>query len=160
HPFGREPLYADLAAIKREDLVAFHKKYYQPQDAYLAVWGDFDTDRMVQRVRDVLGAWPRGSVVYPDMPPVPATTASINLVVKESVNQSNILIGHRGTTQKDPDFYALSVMNEILGGSSGSRLVNEVRSRQGLAYGVGARLGAGLVYPGMFTVRCGTKSQT
>lgn len=160
HPFARQIEYADLARIQREDLVAFHTKYFHPQDAYLAVWGDFDTKQIIDQVRSVLGEWRRTEVSYPEVPPVPATVPSVNLVVKESVNQSNILIGHRGTTQKDPDYYALSVMNEVLGGGFGARLFSEVRSRQGLSYRVGAGLGAGLAYPGMFTVRCGTKSET
>ena len=160
HPFARQTEYEHLDRIKREDLVAFHQKYFHPQDAYLALWGDFDTNQIVERVRAVLGEWPKANVTYPEIPPVPATTPSVNVGVKESVNQSNILMGHRGTTQKDPDYYALSVMNEVLGGGFGARLFSEVRSRQGLSYRVGAGLGAGLAYPGMFTVQCGTKSET
>lgn len=160
HPFARQMEYEHLARITRNDLIAFHRQYFHPQDAYLAVWGDFDTNQIIERVRSVLGEWPKAAVTYPEIPPVPATSPSVNLVVKESVNQSNILMGHRGTTQKDPDYYALSVMNEVLGGGFGARLFSEVRSRQGLSYRVGAGLGAGLAYPGMFTVRCGTKSET
>jgi len=160
HPFGRDTEYAHLVGITRDDLLQFHRAYYQPQDAFLTVWGDFATPAMLERVRAVLGEWPRGNAAYPEVPPVPATTASVNLAAKTSINQSTILIGHRGTTQKDPDFYALSVMNEILGGGFGSRLFNEVRSTKGLAYRVGSGLGAGLAYPGMFTVTCGTKSET
>lgn len=160
HPFVRQTEYEHLDRIERSDLLDFHRTYYHPTDAYLAVWGDFDTQEVLQQVRDTFGAWPRASVKYPDIPPVPATSPSVNLAVKESVNQSTILIGHRGTTLEDPDYYALSVMNEILGGSFGSRLFNEVRSRQGLSYRVGSGLGAGLEYPGIFTVRCGTKSET
>lgn len=160
HPFVRQTEYEHLARIERGDLLDFHRSYFHPTDAYLAVWGDFDTQAIVQQVRDTFAAWPRASVRYPEVPPIPETTPSVNLAVKESVNQSTILVGHRGTTLKDPDYYALSVMNEILGGSFGSRLFNEVRSRQGLSYRVGSGLGAGLEYPGMFTVRCGTKSET
>lgn len=160
HPFVREVEYEHLARIGRSDLVDFASRYYHPQDAYLAVWGDFDAPQMVEKLRTVLGAWPAVAVQHPEIPPVPATVPAINLCVKESVNQSNIVIGHRGTTQKDPDYYSLVVMNEILGGSFGSRLFNEVRTRQGLSYRVGASLGAGLMYPGMFMVMCGTKSET
>jgi zinc protease len=160
HPLARQVEYAHLDRMKRDDLVSFHQKYYHPQDAYLAVWGDFSAADIIARLRTVLGEWPRAEVTYPQIPAVPLTISSVNLVVKESVNQSNLRIGHRGTTQKDPDYYALVVMNEILGGSFGSRLFNEVRSRQGLAYNVSSALGAGLSYPGMFRVRCGTKSES
>ena len=160
HPFARTTEYAHLETIRRDALMDFHRKYYQPQDAFLTVWGDFETAAMLERVRTVLGEWPRGNATYPEMPPVPETVPSVNLAAKTSVNQSTIRMAHRGTTQKDPDFYALSVMNEILGGGFGSRLFNEVRSTKGLSYGVGSSLGAGLAYPGMFAVSCGTKSET
>jgi zinc protease len=160
HPFARQIEYAHLAKITRADLQRFHRDYYQPQDAYLTVWGDFEAEPMLARVREVLGAWPRGKATYPEIPPIPATQPAVGLVTKTSINQSTIYLGHRGTTQKDPDFFALSVMNEILGGGFSSRLFNEVRSRKGLAYGVGSGLGAGLAFPGMFTVTCGTKSET
>jgi zinc protease len=160
HPFVAQVEYEHLARIQRQDLVRFHAAVYHPTRAYLAVWGDFVAADIVKRIESVLGAWPKSEVTLPAVPEVPATTPSVNLAVKESVNQSNIRIGHRGTTAKDPDYYALSVMNEILGGSFGSRLFNEVRSRQGLSYGVWSTLGAGLQYPGMFTVNCGTKSET
>ena len=160
HPFAAQVEYKHLATIGREDLLAFHRSYYHPTDCFVAVWGDFKTDEIVARIRSILGVWPRIEVRHPAIPPVPETTPSINLVVKESVNQSNIYMGHRGTTAKDPDYFALSVMNEILGGSFGSRLFNEVRSRQGLSYHVGSSLGAGLEYPQMFEIACGTKSQT
>lgn len=160
HPLARQVEYEHLARIERGDLQTFHQQYYHPQDAYLAVWGDFATTDAIARLRTALADWPRATVSYPEVPPVPLTMASVNLCVKESVNQSNILLGHRGTTQQDPDYCALVCMNEILGGSFGSRLFNEVRSRQGLAYSVGSSLGAGLSLPGMFQVRCGTKSES
>ena len=160
HPFARQIEYEHLARIGRQDLIDFHAKYYHPQDAYLAVWGDFTADEIVAKLRQVLGEWPSVTVTHAEFPPVPETQPSVNLCVKESVNQSTIWIGHRGTTQKDPDYYALVVMNEILGGSFGSRLFNEVRSRLGLSYSVGSALGAGLTHPGMFRVTCGTKSET
>jgi zinc protease len=160
HPFVAQVEYEHLDRIERADLIDFHRRYYAPNDAFLAVWGDFDAKAIIEKVRGTLGTWPRGNVVHPVIPAVPEMPASVNLATKESVNQSNILMGHRGTTMKDPDYYSLVVMNEILGGGFGSRLFNEVRSHQGLSYRVGSSLGAGMQYPGMFMVRCGTKSET
>jgi len=160
HPFVAQVEYEHLDRIGRDDLLDFHRRFYAPNDAFLAVWGDFDAKTIVERVQNTLGQWTRANVTYPEIPPVPETQASVNLATKESVNQSNILMGHRGTTMKDPDYYSLVVMNEILGGGFGSRLFNEVRSHQGLSYRVGSGLGAGMQYPGMFMVRCGTKSET
>jgi hypothetical protein len=117
-------------------------------------------DEAKQMMHSVFGDWAKGNVTYTEVPPTPATTASVNLAVKESVNQSNIRLGHRSITRNNPDYHALVVMNEILGGGLGSRLFNEVRSRQGLAYRVGSGLGAGFEQPNYFQVVCGTKSET
>ena len=160
HPFAAQVEYEHLANISRDDLLAFHKKWYHPGDASLAVWGDFSKDEIVASVQRLLGAWPKVTVQQPSIPATPEVHSSVNLVAKESVTQSNIRLGHRGVKMDNPDYYPLLVMNELLGGGLGSRLFNEVRSRQGLAYRVGSQLGAELAYPGMFRVVCGTKSET
>lgn len=160
HPFVQQIEYEHLDNISRSDLLEYHKKYYHPTNAYLALWGDFETAEAIAMVKEVLGAWPKTAVRYPKIPDVPEVTSSVNLVIKESVTQSNIRMGHRSVTRKHPDYYSLVVMNELLGGGLGSRLFNAVRSRQGLAYRVGSGLGANLEDPGMFRVVCGTKSET
>jgi zinc protease len=160
HPFAAQMEYEHLARIGRDDLLAFHKKWYHPGDASLALWGDFNKDEIVATVQRLLGAWPKVTVQQPPIPATPEVHASVNLVAKESVTQSNLRLGHKGIKADNPDYYPLLVMNELLGGGLGSRLFNEVRSRQGLAYRVGSQLGAELAYPGMFRVVCGTKSET
>ncbi len=160
HPFARQMEYEHVENIGRDDLVNFHNKLYQPGETYIAVWGNLSRDHVVAAVNKTLGAWPKKTVRYPNIPPVPEVRKSVNLVVKESVTQSNIRMGHRSVKVDHPDYHALVVMNEMLGGGLGARLFNEVRSRQGLAYRVGSRLGAELARPGMFQVVCGTKSET
>jgi predicted Zn-dependent peptidase len=160
HPFAQQIEYEDLANIGRDDLLTFHKRFYHPDECYIALWGDFSVDEAKQMVRNVFGDWAKANVRYPEVAATPATTASVNLAVKESVNQSNIRLGHRSVTRNNSDYHALVVMNEILGGGLGSRLFNEVRSRQGLAYRVGSGLGAGFEQPDFFRVVCGTKSET
>ena len=160
HPFAAQVEYEHLARIGRSDLLAFHQKWYHPADTYVAVWGDVAPAELVATLNRTLGAWPKKTVQRPPIPATPEVRASVNLVVKESVTQSSIRLGHRSIKADSPDYYALIVMNELLGGGLGSRLFNEVRSRQGLAYSVGSGLGADLASPGMFQVRCGTKSET
>ena len=160
HPFAAQVEYEHLAHITRADLIEFHTQWYQPADASIALWGDFDPARIVESVQRILGQWPKKAVQHPPTPEIPQVTKSVNLVVKESVNQSNVRLGQRSIRVDDPNYYPLLVMNELLGGGLGSRLFNEVRSRQGLAYHVGSSLGAHLAYPGMFEVDCGTKSGT
>jgi predicted Zn-dependent peptidase len=160
HPFVYQMEYEHLANISRTDLVAFHQKYYQPTDAFVAVWGDFQRNEMVNLLNQTLGAWPKKAVQHPKTPDTPEVQKSVNVVVKESVTQSNIRLGHRSIKRDDPDYYPLRLMNEVLSGGIGSRLFNEVRTRQGLAYRVGSGLGADLATAGMFRVVCGTKSET
>ena len=160
HPFAQQIEYDDLANITRDDLLQFHKSYFHPDECYIALWGDFSEGEAKQMVRNVFGDWKKGSVTYPEIPSTPETLASLNLAVKESVNQSNIRMGHRSITRNHPDYHALVVMNEILGGGLGSQLFNEVRSRKGLAYRVGSGLGAGYKEPEHFRVVCGTKSES
>ena len=77
---------------------------------------------------------------------------------KEDVNQSTVEIVGLGTERSNPDYYALSVMNEIFSGGFGSRVVQNVRTKLGLAYSVGGAYGATYDHPGVFRSSAGTKS--
>ena len=81
----------------------------------------------------------------------------MNAIRKDDMNQSVIRLGHIGGLMSDPDYLALMVMNEILGGGFTSRLFKNVRSRQGLAYSVGGAYGADFDHPGLFSLSCQTK---
>jgi zinc protease len=76
------------------------------------------------------------------------------------VNQSTIRLVTLGTRRDNPDFYAITVMNEALGGGFGARLFSNIRSKQGLAYSVGGGIGVQFDYPGIFQLVMGTKSET
>ncbi len=82
----------------------------------------------------------------------------VNFAEKSDVNQSNVLIVGLGTERSNPDYYALSVMNEIFSGGFGSRVVQNVRTKLGLAYSVGGSFGASYDHPGIFYVEAATKS--
>ena len=82
------------------------------------------------------------------------------MIRKDDVNQSNIYLGHIGGLRSDPDYFALIVMNRILGGGFTSRLFRNVRSREGLAYSVFGSYSANYDYPGEFYVGCQTKSES
>jgi zinc protease len=81
-------------------------------------------------------------------------------VDKEDVDQSNVLMAGLGTERSNPDYYALSVMNEIFSGGFGSRVVQSVRTRLGLAYSVDGSFGSAYDHPGLFMVYAATKSST
>jgi predicted Zn-dependent peptidase len=159
--YARQTEYATIDSITRDDLVAFHGKYFHPNSTMLAVWGDFDSEAMIAKVKEAFKDWPKADV---DLPPVAKVSyefpVTVSAIRKDDLSQSIIRLGHIGTTLKDPDYHALMVMNEILGGGFTSRLFKNVRSRQGLAYSVGGACGANYEYPGMFSLSCQTKLQS
>jgi predicted Zn-dependent peptidase len=159
-PLAREPEYATVAAVTRQDLVDFHARHYHPNNVHLGVVGDFAPAEMKKKIEAVFGAWPRGPEVKPITPAFREPKPGLYLVEKADVNQSNIRMGYLGMKITDPDYFATQVMNEVLGGGFASRLFSNVRSKKGLAYGVFGGVGAGFEVPGVFQVGMGTKSET
>jgi zinc protease len=160
-PYARTTEYRTLAAVTRDDLVAFHRRYLLPNRTLLGLWGDFDKKEVRELVGRVFGTWQRGPAPDDVLPDVASRgEGSVNLVSKEDVNQSQIRVGHLGGRIDDPDYYALTVMSEILGGGFSSRLFQTVRSQRGLAYRVGASWNAAYDHPGSFVVTSGTKSES
>ncbi len=160
-PYARQSEYATINAITRDDLIAFHNRFVHPNNIVLGLAGDFDTATMEKKLRDAFSKWPRGEKA----PPPPAVSATsrpgVYFISKEDVTQANIGAIHPATLlRSDPDYYAVVVMNEILSGGFSGRLMNEIRSKAGLAYGVGGGLGAGWDRPMLFNAFMGTKSQT
>ncbi len=84
----------------------------------------------------------------------------MNFIDKSDVDQSNVLIVGLGTERSNPDYYALSVMNEVFSGGFGSRVVQNVRTKLGLAYSVGGSFSASYDHPGIFYVQAATKSES
>ena len=153
---------ASIQALTREDLVAFHRKYYHPGNFIFAVSGDFRTADMKARLEKALAGWsvskePVPPVPKPDFTPVPG----VYIVDKPDVNQGRVSIGHLGIRRGNPDEIALEVMNGILGGADfSSRITNRVRSDEGLAYSAGSSFTAGIYYEGQFRASLQSKSAT
>ena len=160
-PLARLTEYATIKAVTRDDLVAWHKKYYQPNHILLGMSGDFDAAEMRRKIEAAFGDWPAG----PDLP-APAVAyqkepaPGYYFIEKSDVNQANIVFGHLGIETRNPDFFAVQVMNEILGGGFASRMFSNVRSKKGLAYNVYGSLGADYQHPGLFRAGLQTKSST
>lgn len=140
HPYGRVTTEASLKAITRDDLVAFHKSYFQPGRAVITVVGDVKLEDVTAAVEKALGAWPRGGATPAfDYPAAPAPKAStIYLIDKPGAAQSTFSIGAVGPSRNTPDYYALRVMNEMLGVLFQSRLNHNIREVKGYSYGVGS----------------------
>ena len=158
-PVARQTEYATIAAIARQDLVDFHAKYYHPNNLYLGVVGDFDSQEMLAKLQAAFGDWPKGPAF--DGGPVPYRTApnpGLFFIEKSDVNQANIVLAELGIEQKNPDYFPVQVMNEAFGGGFSARLFSNVRSKKGLAYSVRGGLGADFLYPGMFQAGLQTAS--
>jgi predicted Zn-dependent peptidase len=159
--YARQEEYATIDAISRDDLIAFHKKFYGPNNAMLAVWGDFDAKQMTEKIEKAFEGWQKVDLDLPRTPQVEYEfRKTVNVIAKDDVNQSNIYLGHIGGLMSDPDYFALIVMNRILGGGFTGRLFKNVRSREGLAYSVFGAYSANFEYPGEFYVGCQTKSES
>jgi len=139
-----------LRAFTTEDLRDFHARYYRPDDAALVVVGDVTPDAVLVELERAFGAWratgprPEPPAIAPPPKPGPRT---VYLVDKPGAAQSVIRIGWAGAPRATPDFFALEVLNTILGGSFTSRLNQNLREEHGYTYGAGSafdmRLGAG-----------------
>jgi predicted Zn-dependent peptidase len=153
---------ASINSITREDLIAFHEKYFFPGNFIIAVSGDFDTDELLAKLDDMFAGWPDPDLDLPEIPDVvPDPVPGVYMIEKEDVNQSRIRIGHIGVKRDIPDEYALVVMNDILGGGGfTSRIVSRVRSDEGLAYSAGSRFERPVLYPGTFRAYFQTKHAT
>ncbi len=126
----------------------------------VGVIGDFDTKAMEQKLRAAFEPLPAGTKLVSTLPPFTEPTPGIYFAEKADVDQSNIYMVGLGTREDNPDFYALSVMNEVFSGGFGSRVVQQVRTKLGLAYEVGGSFGAAYDHPGLFAVGLGTKSSS
>ncbi len=144
--------------ITRNDLVQFHHTYYRPNRTIVAIVGDIREHEALDVVRKHFGKWTKKDGVPSTFSPaVPLQQPKLKLIDKD-LTQANVILGHLGIDRKNPDFYAVSVMNYILGGGGfSSRLVNRIRDQKGLAYDVDSGFQAN-VMPGPFTVQLQTRN--
>jgi zinc protease len=160
NPYARRPEYATVDVITLDDLKAWHDKTVLPNNMIVAVSGDFDGAAMEAKLRAAFEPLPRGEKFESAKATFTDPKQSINFVEKSDVNQSNVVIVGLGTERSNPDYYALSVMNEIFSGGFGSRVVQNVRTKLGLAYSVSGSFSAAYDHPGIFYVLAATKSDS
>jgi predicted Zn-dependent peptidase len=159
--YARHTEYATIESITRDDLIDFHEKFYKPNNVMLGVLGDFDTKQMIKKIEKAFEKWQKADVQFPKAPEVKYEyRPTVNVVRKDDINQSNIYMGHIGGLMNDPDYFALVVMNRILGGGFTGRLFKNIRSREGLAYSVFGLYSSNYDFPGVFYVGCQTKSKS
>src|SRR4051812_41151791 len=138
HPYGR-PLSgteASVAAISRADLQTFYDTYYRPNNATLLVVGDVRPDDVERRAQALFGGWTRADVPAPSNSTAQTPKATtLVLIDKPGAAQSSFRIGGIGAPRSTKDYFALQVLNTILGGSFTSRLMQNLRETKGYTYG-------------------------
>lgn len=164
--FSTRRMTADqLATIIRDDLIAFHEKYWLPKNMLVTVSGDVKTEEILAELERRFGAWRAEGpeVPWPPARPEAKPVPGVYYVEKE-IPQGKVYIGHLTYQAKDwndEDRFALSVMNDILGGGGfTSRITNRIRSDEGLAYSAGSSFRVGLYWPGTFRISFQSKSAT
>lgn len=148
-----------LPKIKRADVVQFYAREYVPNQAIVTIVGDITVDQARAQIAKRFGAWKRGE----NGARVSATShqleKSVVKLIEKDLTQATILMGHVGISRTNPDYYAVTVMNYILGaGGFSSRLMDSIRDKQGLAYHVGSHFEANLM-PGPFIVSLQTRNE-
>ena len=148
-----------LPRMTREAMVRFYRTYYHPNNAILTVVGDISADEVKTKLLPNLAKWPKAEI--PEISFKPSFAMEEKTVkIDRGITQANIIIGQIGVSRDNPDYYALTVMNYILGGGGfTSRLVEEIRNKRGLAYSVASFFDPGK-YPGSFQIVLQTKNSS
>jgi zinc protease len=136
------PTAESIKAATPERLKEFHDRYYVPSNAILGVVGDVKHDEIMDLVRQCFGEWKGVPVSKPDWTQLPQpASAKIYLVDRPDSVQTNIVAGDYGARRSDPDYPALVVMNQVLGGGPQARLFLNLREEHGYTYGAYSRVG-------------------
>lgn len=142
HPFAR-PIGGtekSLRAISHGDILRFHNSYLRPNNAILAVAGDFDAGNMRKRIESALGDWERRSISRPETAATqPVSGQHVLVVDKPDATQTYFRIGNVGVRKGHPDTAVLDVVNTVFGGRFTSWLTNEMRTKAGLTYNAHSR---------------------
>ena len=158
---NRYPTEASLKVLTQDELRQFHKTWVHPANFVVAAAGDFDREAMIKKLEQLFANWPfKGSKA----PAIPTNTRFAEpglYIVDKDVNQGRVSILLPGITRDNPDYFPILVMNDILGGGGfTSRIMNRVRSDEGLAYSAYSSFPGGVYYPLTFSAGFQSKSRT
>jgi zinc protease len=155
------PTKVSVDSIRREDLVAFHREWFDPRNMIVAASGDFSKAEMVQKLDALFADWPFQGKAAPAVPKPNHKMPAGLFIVDKDVNQGRVSILLPGVLRTDPDIFAIQLMNDILGGGGfTSHIMSRVRSDEGLAYSAGSRLSGGVWYPGVLSAGFQSKVRT
>lgn len=161
HPY-RWPLNGteeSLNKITHADVVGFYAREYVPSQMILTIVGDVTAEQVTAFVQTHFGGWKKASQPPRSAKSAPPIEKKTVQLIEKDLTQSNVILGHGGISRTNPDFYAVTVMNYILGaGGFSSRLMDSIRDKQGLVYGIMSHFDARLM-PGSFWVNFQTRTE-
>jgi zinc protease len=160
-PYGRpvEGNEASVNALQQKSLREFYARYYRPNRTILSVVGDISHQEVAQALNKAFRSWHKGEPAKP--PAAPSKIGGPDSIrVDKELSQANIILGHEGVGRENPDYYAVQVMNYILGGGGfSSRVLDSIRNERGLAYSVYSYFSAEK-HRGTFELVMQTKNET
>lgn len=162
HAYGRtgDDISAFLNRLERRDILDFYSFFYRPNNTVMAIVGDVREGEIIGLLTEYFQGWRPKPQAGIQPVPLPALDSLVVKKIARDVTQANIVMGHLGISREDPDFYAVMVMNYILGGGGfSSRLMDNIRDNRGLAYDVSSGFDA-MKEPGAFSVEIQTKNES
>ncbi len=162
HPYARQVqgTIESLDLIARQDIIEFHNAFFAPNNTIMSVVGDISRDELKALLNKHLGQWKQKNISSAPLPSISAKNNPTVIKVNKDLTQANIILGHLGISRDNPDYYALSVMNYILGGGGfASRLMDSIRDNKGLAYDVHSYFSASK-FSGSFQAGLQTKNES
>jgi zinc protease len=158
-PYGHpvEGTRESVPRLTREAVLRSYRTYYHPNNAILTIVGDITGEEVKAKLFPRLEKWPLGEIPKESFHTTFAKEPK-TVKINRPITQANIILGHAGVSRENPDFYALTVTNYILGGGGfASRLMAEIRNKRGLAYSLASFFDPGR-YPGSFQIILQTKN--
>lgn len=162
HAYGRtgDDVAACLPKLTRQDILDFYKARYSPNNAIIAVVGDVTEQEIVALLKEYFKGWKGSKQPLPASVAPPVIEKTVVTKIDKKITQANIDMGHIGIKRENPDFYAVMVMNYILGGGGfSSRMMDNIRDNKGLAYDVHSGFAA-QKEAGAFEVSIQTKNES
>ena len=161
HPYGHptDGRAAHLAAMRRADAVAFHRRWFNPASATLVVVGNVRAEEALRVCRRKLGAWKGAGAPPPAVPPAAPVPRSVVVVDKRDLTQSQVRVASPALPRATEHYFPALVANAVFGGGFTSRLVEAIRVNRGLSYGVRSRFAMSRA-AGIFFVSSFTKVET
>ncbi|HEX9137040.1 MAG TPA: pitrilysin family protein [Nitrospirota bacterium] len=162
HAYGRtnDDVAAYLPKLTRQDIFNFYTARYSPNRTIIAVVGDVNEKEIIALLQEYFKGWKRSDQPLPTSVPPPVIEKTVVRKIDKNITQANIDMGNIGLSRENPDFYAVMIMNYILGGGGfSSRLMDNIRDNKGLAYDVHSVFSA-QKEPGAFSVSIQTKNES